>query len=82
MKVKIEEIKKLIEQMKIFYCDGEIKKGKKYLQLTIQKDKAGKDGYIYGWSLLKSNGEEEKGDAFLYSEEELLRSLKDNGIIY
>ena len=73
--------------MKTYYEDGEIENGKYLLSIDITKDRAGEEGWIYSWDL----GVLTKNRASLdywtdiggegYSDEELLESLRSEGVL-
>lgn len=88
----MNELKGLLQDMKMYYMDGEYLGGRKLLKITIQKDSSGdlahlSDGspvrWVFSWSLYGSPRFRTCIDskAFQYSEPELLESLQSAGIV-
>jgi hypothetical protein len=75
--------------MKISYADGEIESGKYYLSIGIREDSAGENGWVYDWDLgvlTKDRSSVDywidvEGDVYFYSDDELIESLRDAGIL-
>lgn len=86
-----KEVRGLLNDMKMYYMDGELEKGSHLLSINIYKDSAGEEGYVFSWDLYKQKKKPGKlipislipisGEAFLYSEDSLMESLIDHGVI-
>jgi len=77
---KIKDIKEILNDMRIYYSDGELSKGKFTLVLGITEDKSGLEGFVYTWDLFEED-ENIDGDGYFYSEKELIDSLYNKGLI-
>uniref|UniRef100_A0A7C3WR86 Uncharacterized protein n=1 Tax=Dictyoglomus turgidum TaxID=513050 RepID=A0A7C3WR86_9BACT len=82
---RLDEIKKVLENMRIYALSGELEKNGYCLIIDQVEDRAGKQGLVYSWDLYtieeRDLSEWLKGGAYFYSEEELIEDLYDNDVI-